>query len=411
MDSAQEIVKLKSDTSDTDRFFHYGLYRQIKFVEEAILIVSAVSHLLMLRLVPPPDLLVNRWTITVAFLVAYFILTRIDLVERSFRFRYIVLTLCTLTACGAYMTGQQTMVNPLFAVLVARAILFFEDKSGWWISLAMFLSICIASFVRSWAGTEGLEPASSLILLIPAFFYGTLWQGVVMAIVALLVHSLIESKKQYLQMERLNKEVSALAADLERSRIARDIHDGVGHSLTALSVQLEVARKLISRDPKKSESALGEAEQMAKRCLRDVRNSIAIMRVDDFDFQEALTTLLGGIESSGTIKIEKNVQIPELPTLTAYQIFRVIQESCTNCLRHSEADRLEISIVPVDHELNIVVRDNGKGFDADAKFSSFGLTGIKERVTDLQGNVEIASTSGGGTTVTVSIPLNGAAAK
>lgn len=404
MDSVEQIVELKVETSNTDRFFHYGLYRQIKFVEEAILIVSAVSHLLMLRLVPPPDLLVNRWTITVAFLVAYFLLTRIDLVERSFQFRYVVLTLCTLTACGAYMTGQQTMINPLFAVLVARAVLFFEDRSGWWISLAMFLSLCIASFVKSWAGTE-LEPASSLILLIPAFFYGTVWQGVVMAIVGLLVHSLIESKKQYLQMERLNKEISSMAADLERSRIARDIHDGVGHSLTALSVQLEVARKLLSRDPKKSESALGEAEQMAKRCLRDVRNSIALMRVDDFDFQEALSTLLRGIESSGTIKIDKNVQIPPLPTVTAYQIFRVIQESCTNCLRHSEADKLEISIIPVERELNIVVRDNGKGFDADAKFNSFGLTGIRERVNDLQGHVEIASVSGGGTTVTVSIPL------
>jgi len=304
------------------------------------------------------------------------------------------------------MIGQPIMINPLFAVLVARAVLFFEDKTGWSISLAIFLFLCLASFLRAWAGTDGLDPASALILLIPAFFYGTLWQGVVMAIVGLLVDSLIESKKQYLKMERLNKEISSLAADLERSRIARDIHDGVGHSLTALSVQLEVARKLISRDPVKSERALGEAEQMAKHCLRDVRNSIALMRVDDFDFQEAFSTLVNGIESGGSIKIDQNVQIPMLPTVIAYQIFRVIQESCTNSLRHSEADRLEISIVPIEQELNIVVRDNGKGFDTDAKFNSFGLTGIKERVTDLKGRVEIASTKGRGTTVTVLIPLS-----
>src|SRR3982750_4104915 len=132
MDSVIQIAETNAESNDKDRFFHYGLYRQIKFGEEAILIVSAVSHLLMLRLVPPPDLLVNRWTITVGFLVVYFLLTRIDLVERSFRFRYCVFTLCTLAACGAYMTGQQTMINPLFAVLVARAILFFEGRSGWW---------------------------------------------------------------------------------------------------------------------------------------------------------------------------------------------------------------------------------------------------------------------------------------
>ncbi|MDZ4832475.1 MAG: sensor histidine kinase [Candidatus Melainabacteria bacterium] len=404
--NSENVVELSAGENDTDRFFHYGLYRQIKFVEEAILIVSAVSHLLMLRLVPPTDLYVNRWTITVVFLVVYFLLTRIDLVERSFHSRIVVLSLCTLAACGAYMIGQPIMINPLFAVLVARAVLFFEDKTGWSISLAIFLFLCLASFLRAWAGTDGLDPASALILLIPAFFYGTLWQGVVMAIVGLLVDSLIESKKQYLKMERLNKEISSLAADLERSRIARDIHDGVGHSLTALSVQLEVARKLISRDPVKSERALGEAEQMAKHCLRDVRNSIALMRVDDFDFQEAFSTLVNGIESGGSIKIDQNVQIPMLPTVIAYQIFRVIQESCTNSLRHSEADRLEISIVPIEQELNIVVRDNGKGFDTDAKFNSFGLTGIKERVTDLKGRVEIASTKGRGTTVTVLIPLS-----
>lgn len=402
---SETLVEVKSESNEVDRFFHYGLYRQIKFVEEAILIVSAASHLLMLKLVPPPDLFINRWTTTVAFLFVYLLLTRIDLIERSVHFRLIILSLCTLAACGAYMTGQPAMVHPMFAVLVARAILFFENRTGRWISLAMFLSLCACSFFRTWSGTEGVDPAASFVLLIPAFFYGTLWQGVVMAMVVLLVQSLIESKKQYLQMERLNREVSSLAADLERTRIARDIHDGVGHSLTALSVQLEVARKLISRDPRKSESALGEAEQMAKRCLRDVRNSIALMRVDDFDFQDALSTLLNGIESGGSIIIEKNVQIPELPTVTAYQVFRVIQESCTNCLRHSEADRLEIKIAPVGEELNIVVRDNGKGFDTATKFSSFGLTGIKERVSDLKGNVEIASTSGGGTTVTVSIPL------
>jgi signal transduction histidine kinase len=405
----ESLAEVTETNRDTDRFFHYGLYRQIKFIEEGILIVSAVSHLLMLRLIPQPDMLLNRWTATVAFLIVYFILTRIDLIERPIRTRIIVLSLCVIAANGAYLVGNPTLVNPLFAILVARAVLFFEDRTARLTSWVVFLSMCVSSFVRYYNADHGqpLEIGSAVIILLPTFFYGTLWQGIVMAIVALLVRTIIDSQKQNLQMERLNREVASMAADLERSRIARDIHDGVGHSLTALSVQLEVARKLLSRDPKKSELALGEAEQMAKRCLRDVRNSVVLMRHDEeFDFLESLSTLINGIESSGSISIEKNVEIPELPTPTAYQIFRIIQESCTNCLRHSEANRIEVGIAPVEQELRITVRDNGKGFDADAKFDSFGLTGIRERVNDLNGRLAIDSGNGSGTTVTVVIPLS-----
>lgn len=405
------LVEMKASVqgqNQKDRFFHHGLYKQIKFVEEAILIVSGVSHLLMLRLTPPPDLLINRWTETFALLVVYYLLSRVDLVDRSVRMRIFVLTLCTLVACGAYTLGQPAVMNPLFAVLVARAVLFLEGTTGWWTSAVIYLFLCVTSFIRYWIWNwkgEPLEPGAALVFLLPTFFYGTLWQGVVMAMVALLVHSLVISKRQMIEMERLNREVSNMARDLERARIARDIHDGVGHSLTSLSVQLEVARKLLSRDPDKSESALGEAEKMAKRCLRDVRNSIALMRVDDFDFDEALTTLLHGIESGGSIKIEKKVDMPALPQVTAYQVFRIIQESCTNSLRHSEADLIEVLIHPQDQTLNIVVKDNGKGFNTEVKFNSFGLTGIRERVDDLKGDVEIASGNGSGTTVTVSIPI------
>jgi len=405
---SSETIETKIEQGGDDRFFYHGLYRQIKFVEEAVLIVAAVSHLLMLRLIPPENMWVNRWTEAFAALFVYFIFSRIDLVDRSQKARLIVLGLGTVAACIAYAYGQPAILNPLFAVLVARAVLFVDGKKGFWVSGVIYFFLCVTSFIRYWVWnyqSEPLELGAAIVLLLPTFFYGTLWQGVVMAMVALLVQSLVASKKQMIEMERLNKEVSSMAAHLERARIARDIHDSVGHSLTSLSVQLEVARKLLQRDPVKSETALGEAEKMAKRSLRDVRNSIALMRVDDFDFQEALENLLGGIESGGAIKIERSVDMPELPPVAAYQVFRIIQESCTNCIRHSGADLLEVKIEPQDASLNIVVKDNGKGFDAQAKYSSFGLTGIRERVDDLRGNLEIASGNGSGTTVSVSIPL------
>ena len=393
----------------SDHFFHHGLYRQIKFVEEAILIVSAVSHLLMLRLIPPDNMWVNRWTETTVCLVIYYLICRIDLSEKPLQTRIVVLSLATLFACAAYVLGQSVTLNPLFAVLVARVALFIDERRAWWLFAGVCVALVVSSFIRYWLWAwngEPLELGSAVVFLLPTFFYGTLWQVVVMSMVALLVQSLVSSKKQMLAMERLNREVSSMAADLERSRIARDIHDGVGHSLTSLSVQLEVARKLLTRDKEKSEQALGEAERMAKRCLRDVRNSIALMRVDDFDFQEALSTLLDGIESGGSIRVEKKVEMPSLSAVTSYQIFRIIQESCTNCLRHSGATLLKVSIIEESNKsLRLVVNDNGKGFDPAASFNSFGLTGIRERVTDLGGMLDISSRDGEGTTITVLVPL------
>jgi signal transduction histidine kinase len=407
--SVDSTVDIPENAGGSEHFFHHGLYRQIKFVEEAVLIVSAVSHLLMLRLIPPENLWVNRWTETTVCLVIYYLICRIDLSERPLRTRVSVMALATLFACIAYVLGQSVTLNPLFAVLVARVALFVDERRAWWLFTSIYFALCVSSFIRYWLWAwngEPLELGSAVVFLLPTFFYGTLWQGVVMAMVALLVQSLVSSKKQMLAMERLNREVSSMAADLERSRIARDIHDGVGHSLTSLSVQLEVARKLMNRDKQRSEAALGEAERMAKRCLRDVRNSIALMRVDDFDFQEALGSLLDGIASGGSISVSKNIDMPHLPPVTSYQIFRIIQESCTNCIRHSEADHLHVLISPENGKsLKIVIKDNGKGFNTGGTFSSFGLTGIRERVADLQGVVDITSGEGSGTAVSVQIPL------
>ncbi len=399
----------RGDQDQSDRFFHHSLYKQIQFIEEAILIVSGVSHLLMLRIIPPENLLLNRWTSTVVLLLLYFVLTRLDMIDRTMRAKIFLLSLSAVVVSFAYVSGQTTMVNPIFAMLVARTTLVLDGKVKWWMSGVVFLCLCASSYLKFWFWQwEALpvEPGAALVFLLPTFFYNTLWQGVLMALVALLVHSLVVGKQQIIETERMSRELADMAADLERARIGRDIHDGVGHSLTSLSVQLEVARKLLHRDPEKSENALVEAEKMAKRSLRDVRNSIALMRLEEFDFLDAVNTLLDGIESSGNFKVTSSIDLPPVPALTSYQIFRIIQESCTNALRHSGANEIEVTISHSEgNMLNIRVRDNGKGFDSELKISGFGLTGIKERVDDLKGIVNIASSNGGGTTVAVEIPL------
>ncbi len=402
------LYRKAGDQDPRDRFFHHSLYSQIQFIDEAILIVSGVSHLLMLRIVPPDNMLLNRWTTTVALLFLYFVLTRLDLIDRTNRSKLFLLGLSAILVSFAYVGGQTTMVNPIFAMLVARCTLVLDGKLKWWMSGVVFLCLCASSYLKFWFWQwEALpvDTGAAIVFLLPTFFYNTLWQGVVMALVAMLVQSLVLGKQQIIETERMSRELAYMAADLERARIARDIHDGVGHSLTSLSVQLEVARKLLHRDPEKSESALEAAERMAKRSLRDVRNSIALMRMEEFDFQDSLKNLLDGIESSGNLKVTSSLDLPAVPAMTAYHIFRIIQESCTNALKHSGASEIEVTLASAGDILTIRVYDNGKGFDSDSKASGFGLTGIRERVDDLKGSVSITSSNGKGTAVSVEIPI------
>lgn len=401
---------MQKETADSDRFFHNRLFKVIRFIEDSILIVGAVAHLLLLRLNPPDDLIFNRWTLTCLILSIYFVVARIDLSDRSTRMKWSILFLCIMLLTVAYVSGMRQIITPLYALLLARAVLLIEGKPVWWLGLGTFACLLVGTACRMclwedpWSNTQ-FEPGIGLVFLVSLFYHSVWEDGAILALVSFLVYALSLGRKQLLETERLSKEVASMAAELERNRIARDIHDGVGHALTSLSIQLEVARKLLKRDPEKSEQALEQAEKMAKRSLRDIRNAIALIRVENFDLKDAIGSLADDISSGGTMKVETDLHVPELSEVLSFQIFRIVQESCTNAMKHSEANLLKISIAPADSKLCICVHDNGKGMDPNGGSNGFGMTGIKERVDDLEGEYVVTSDATGGTKIEVKLPL------
>ncbi len=394
---------------DKDRFFNYRLFKSIRFIEDTIVIIGGALHLLILRLNPPANLLINRWTLTFVFLCIYFAISRIDLIDSSRQTKLICLIIMMLCVTAAHITGFSQLTAPLFALIMARVVLLLEGRLIIWLSSGVFL-LFMATAVKMvwlephWKGTL-LQPGVALVFL-TSLFYHPVWQySAIMALVAYLVHSLSHGRKQLIQAEKLSHRVAAMARELERNRIARDMHDGIGHSLTSLSVQLEVAKKLFKRDPLKAQESLDQAEKMAKACLKDMRSAVALLRDSDFSLSERISSLAKDVMSSGALSVETELDIPELPPLLAHQTYRIVQECTTNAIKHSGASLLKISLTNSDDQLRILIEDDGKGFDATKVSNGFGIAGIKERVDEIGGSVQFISKEGSGTSVSVRVPL------
>lgn len=120
--------------------------------------------------------------------------------------------------------------------------------------------------------------------------------------------------------EALAQQVEIQAATLERTRIAREIHDSLGHSLTTLDVQLELAERLSQRDPTASQAAVAIAHQLVQQCLQDVRRSVQTLRQDEFDLNQAVTNLVSQMQQLQPLQVHCNLKLPKLTSSLPHEL-------------------------------------------------------------------------------------------
>jgi signal transduction histidine kinase len=203
----------------------------------------------------------------------------------------------------------------------------------------------------------------------------------------------------------LAHEIDYLSAALERSRIARDIHDSLGHTLTTLDIQLELAQRLFARNPDQAKRAIDNAKNLADRSLCDVRRSVQTMRSETFNLDEAILTLITQIKEHQNLVIDLDLNLPKLPSQISYQLYCILQEGLTNIQKHAQASLVCIGGQSTSQEIILEIKDNGRGFNSHRVDSGYGLLGMKERVANLQGDFKINSAIDRGTCIQVKIPL------
>jgi signal transduction histidine kinase len=198
--------------------------------------------------------------------------------------------------------------------------------------------------------------------------------------------------------------IAELSAATERNRLARDLHDSLGHHLTAVAIQLEKASAFRERDPATEEQALSDARQSTQRALRDVRASVGTLRAGPVSLRAALTELTGSDE---TVSLRVDGDERDLDQATVTALHRAAQEGITNARRHGAASRVTVSVTFARASARLEVADNGRGFDpATATGAGFGLLGLRERAALVGGVCTVDSSPGAGTRLTVTVPVS-----
>ena len=219
------------------------------------------------------------------------------------------------------------------------------------------------------------------------------------------------------ELEASQLQVAELAAVDERNRIARDIHDSVGHHLTAINIQLEKAIAFRPINATEADQAVHDAKRSAKLALTDVRDSVSTLRDHDpqFGLSAALRQLVSSFGRTPTIlSIEGDESAYAKSTLIA--LYRAAQEGLTNIEKHAGASSAELQIKLLPDYATLLLKDDGVGVDsAELEQKSavsnahFGLLGLRERLELLGGTLTINKQEPHGTLLRVQVPARGIA--
>ncbi|MGC0416188.1 sensor histidine kinase [Embleya sp. AB8] len=228
-----------------------------------------------------------------------------------------------------------------------------------------------------------------------------------------LADALGELRESHARLAEYAERVERLSAVRERNRLAREFHDGLGHHLTAIAIQLEKASAFRDLDARVAERALADARWSASRALDEVRVSVRALRDEGepFSLSAALSELVRHVAGGpARVTLEMSGDEHGYPVESLTALYRAAQEGLTNAQRHADAGRVTVSAHCGRDEARLAVADDGRGFEVDREDAlagirdGFGLRAMHERIELLGGRVEVAATPGRGTTVAVTVP-------
>ncbi len=219
-----------------------------------------------------------------------------------------------------------------------------------------------------------------------------------------------EIEKLAVQLREANRklaeyagQVEELATTRERNRLAREVHDSLGHYLTVVNMQLEAARAVLAHDPAKASDAMAKAQSLTKEGLNEVRRSVAALRagpMDNRSLSDAIGLLVMATREAG---VSAEFVLEGAPQPLAPQaellLYRAAQEGLTNVRKHANASRAELRLCFDSSCATLTVRDNGQPSATSASAASdvasgFGLMGLRERAQLLGGSVTTSTEAG-----------------
>jgi signal transduction histidine kinase len=353
---------------------------------------------------------------------------------------------------GAFLTlviGVVGSGGPIAAVLFGAAYTVLGTAGFWWVHrrgrlgwsaayVAVQLLLALATFALEPGVATTLllvvlvsqcvlllpRPATAVVILLVPFAHAPMesWQdalregvGLFAALVFAAVITELLQREQRIRSElaeaheRLRDyaaQAERLATAQERNRVARDIHDGLGHSLTVVQMQVKAARAVLPADPDKADAVLAKAQQQSEEALAAVRRSVRALREPRATgpLPEALTALAEEASAAGLpTRFSQSGTARPLPDEMQEALYRAAQEGLTNVRKHAEATRADLLLDYGEAAVRVEVRDDGTGAGG-TETPGFGLVGLRERAAHLGGRLHLESAPGKGSTLTMEVP-------
>lgn len=219
---------------------------------------------------------------------------------------------------------------------------------------------------------------------------------------------LAELEEAHRRLREYAQRVEELAVAEERNRLAREIHDSLGHHLTVASVQLEAARGLLTVNPARARAQMDKAQRSVKEALREVRRSVRALRPGELEREplaQSLRALIEEFQATTALPVEFEVEGEErrLSPAVELTLYRAAQEALTNVQKHAHASQVELALRFAPHEVGLTVADNGVGCSELSE--GFGLKGLRERAELLGGSLTAGNRDEGGFELKVTVPL------
>ena len=280
-------------------------------------------------------------------------------------------------------------INFIFLIVALHAALVLTRKAAIAWGVLYYLTVTAAAFIRSGANAYYAAAFYSVAYVVIGFFGYILQQA-----------ELAREHNQQLvdELQSTQQRLQELAVVEERNRLARDLHDSVKQQVFAISMQLGAARTALSQTDK-AYSSVVEAERLAQQVGAELTTLIHQLRPPALGRKSLADAIREHVEEwSRQNQIESEMNIDSEVTVevqTGQALFRVLQEALANVARHSQANKVTVVLKSENDRVILMVEDNGKGFDPDRVGRGVGLDSMKERLTAVNGTLEVSSPSTG----------------
>jgi signal transduction histidine kinase len=313
------------------------------------------------------------------------------------------------------------------AVLLATAILLLVYYSVGYPGVEPAVPLAVATYTAARAGYLRWCVGVALFyvladLAVPGVRHhdpvlpllNTVVQDAALLLVVILLGINVRSRQIRLAQAEVEREQEAASrVAKERLRIAREVHDIVGHSISAIAVQTALAADILDEDRDRAHAALDVVLAASRKAMTEIKVTVGMLRAEGGDDEPAVARGLDDLEALAELVRQPELRVHTtvlgtrrpLPAVLDHSAYRIVQESLTNVVRHARAANAEVTIRYAADGLSIDIVDDGIGLTGTP--SGFGLAGMRERVAALGGRFNTSSPAGGGFHVSAFLPNEG----